>query len=141
MNQLGRSRTDCASCALCVVVRAVPCLSQRVWGGLLRRVSGTEGPRVLALVGELPAVALVLWRWVMVRVSEGGSRHVPVSLACDGTMCACACLNEDVECLPFSSLLAACCCVVSPFACVSASVCVVYSSFLRRAVRRRWTVR
>ena len=42
------------------------------------------------------------WRWVMVRVSEGGSRRVPVSLACDGTMCACACLNEDVECLPCS---------------------------------------
>ena len=38
----------------------------------------------------------------MVRVSEGGSRRVPVSLACDGTMCACTCLNEDVECLPSS---------------------------------------
>ncbi len=42
------------------------------------------------------------WRWVMVRVSEGGSRRVPVSLACDGTMYACTCLNEDVECLPCS---------------------------------------
>ena len=38
----------------------------------------------------------------MVRVSEGGSRRVPVSLACDGTMYACTCLNEDVECLPCS---------------------------------------
>ena len=36
------------------------------------------------------------------RVSEGGSRRVPVSLACDGTMYACTCLNEDVECLPSS---------------------------------------
>ena len=50
----------------------------------------------------MSCLLLHLWRWVMVRVSEGGSRHVPVSLACDGTMCACACLSEDVECLPCS---------------------------------------
>ena len=45
---------------------------------------------------------LHLWRWVMARASEGGSRRVPVSLACDGAMCACTCLTEDVECLPCS---------------------------------------
>ena len=46
------------------------------------------------------AVRWHLWRWVMARASEGGSRRVPVSLACDGAMCACTCLTEDVECLP-----------------------------------------
>ena len=32
----------------------------------------------------------------MVRASEGGSRCVPVSLACDGVVCARMCLNKDV---------------------------------------------
>ena len=32
----------------------------------------------------------------MVRMSEGGSRCVPMSLACDGIVCARMCLNKDV---------------------------------------------
>ena len=38
----------------------------------------------------------------MVRASEGGSRCVPMSLACDGIVCARMCLTKDVECLPCS---------------------------------------
>ena len=55
----------------------------------MRRVSGTAGPRVLMLASELPAVA-----WVMVRASEGGSRCVPVSLACDGVVRVSTCGAE-----------------------------------------------